>query len=67
MITKCIGTIRRFLEHYADEIHSIVFCVRDVDDEEIYERLLPLYFPRSIEEEKRSASKLRQNIGLNLH
>ncbi|EQC40656.1 hypothetical protein SDRG_01734 [Saprolegnia diclina VS20] len=45
-----LRTVRRFLEHYADDFDLIVFCVDDTHDMLLYATLLPLYFPRSIDE-----------------
>ncbi|KDO18967.1 hypothetical protein SPRG_14804 [Saprolegnia parasitica CBS 223.65] len=45
-----LRTVRRFLEHYADDFDLIVFCLDDTNDMLLYASLLPLYFPRSIDE-----------------
>lgn len=56
-----IRTIRRFLERYEDEVDLIVF-VSDTP-ETVYSRVLPLYFPRTKEEEEFATRALPADIG----
>lgn len=58
-----IRTVRRFLEHFGQGISHVVFCMPKVEDTAIYERTLPLYFPRSVEEENRAVNLLPENTG----
>jgi len=55
------GTIRRFLEHYGDEIDLVVFV--NESSESVYQQVLPLYFPRNAEEEEYAAKALPADIG----
>lgn len=45
-----VGTVRRFLERHGNSLDTVIFVVDKVDLG-IYEVLLPLYFPRSKQEE----------------
>lgn len=45
------GTVRRFLERHGNSLDTVIFVVDKVDLG-IYEVLLPLYFPRSKQEEE---------------
>uniref|UniRef100_K3WWZ1 Macro domain-containing protein n=1 Tax=Globisporangium ultimum (strain ATCC 200006 / CBS 805.95 / DAOM BR144) TaxID=431595 RepID=K3WWZ1_GLOUD len=51
-------TVRRFLEHYRDDFDRVVFCVDSLEDQMIYESILPLYFPRTAEDELKQLSRL---------
>ncbi|KFM82409.1 Protein GDAP2-like protein, partial [Stegodyphus mimosarum] len=57
-----LRTVRRFLEKYGDAIDLVVFVVEDVDVG-IYELLMPLYYPRSKEEQEYALYYLPQGIG----
>eukprot|EP00927_Polykrikos_kofoidii_P060290 TRINITY_DN55303_c0_g1_i1.p1 TRINITY_DN55303_c0_g1~~TRINITY_DN55303_c0_g1_i1.p1 ORF type:complete len:559 (-),score=60.88 TRINITY_DN55303_c0_g1_i1:82-1758(-) len=46
----CLRTIRRCLEKLDHAIDAVVLVARHVREAELYERLLPLYFPRTDEE-----------------
>ncbi|XP_048396911.1 ganglioside-induced differentiation-associated protein 2 isoform X2 [Stegostoma tigrinum] len=61
-LQKLKGTVRRFLEKHGDTIETVVFAVTDLE-EATYVRLMPLYFPRSLEEEKRSLPFLPADVG----
>jgi len=39
--------MRRFLEHWGDGIDTIVIVVANPVDLKLYQRILPLYFPRT--------------------
>lgn len=54
--------VRRFMEKYSQDFELIIFAVEDVDVG-IYELLLPLYFPRSEEEENFATFCLPSDIG----
>lgn len=57
------GTVRRFLEaHYAD-VTRLVLVVDNEADAHIYERLLPLYCPRTPEEEQAARDLLPVDTG----
>lgn len=57
-----LGTVRRFLEKYGGAVDLVVFAVEDVDVG-IYELLMPLYYPRSKEEEEYALYYLPKDIG----
>lgn len=57
-----LGTVRRFLEKYGAAVDLVVFAVEDVDVG-IYELLMPLYYPRSKEEEEYALYYLPKDIG----
>lgn len=54
-------TVRRFLEKFSD-IELVVFSAENAD-EAIYKNVMPLYFPRSKEEEEYVLNKLPDDIG----
>eukprot|EP00033_Pygsuia_biforma_P001525 GCRY01001720.1.p1 GENE.GCRY01001720.1~~GCRY01001720.1.p1 ORF type:complete len:312 (-),score=32.34 GCRY01001720.1:210-1145(-) len=55
-------TIRRFLEKYPKP-HKVIICLENDVDDKAYRAVLPMYFPRSIEEARSAASLLPENIG----
>ncbi|XP_053089940.1 ganglioside-induced differentiation-associated protein 2 isoform X2 [Pangasianodon hypophthalmus] len=55
-------TVRRFLENHGESIEAVVFAVSDTE-EAVYRKLLPLYYPRSKEEERASLPLLPADIG----
>ncbi|XP_053561743.1 ganglioside-induced differentiation-associated protein 2 [Bombina bombina] len=57
-----LRTVRRFLETHGAALEKVVFAVRE-QEEDTYRRLLPLYFPRSFDEERSSLPNLPQDIG----
>lgn len=57
-----LRTVRRFLEVHGDSIEKVVFAVTD-QEEPTYLKLMPLYFPRSLEEETASLPHLPRDIG----
>ncbi|KAG8192420.1 hypothetical protein JTE90_017954 [Oedothorax gibbosus] len=57
-----LRTVRRFLEKYGGAVDLVVFAVEDVDVG-IYELLMPLYYPRSKEEEEYALYYLPKDIG----
>ncbi|KAJ7317749.1 hypothetical protein JRQ81_003911 [Phrynocephalus forsythii] len=57
-----LRTVRRFLEIHGNTLEKVVFAVSEVE-EPTYQKMLPLYFPRSMEEEKRSLPFLPADIG----
>ncbi|KAM6970204.1 ganglioside-induced differentiation-associated protein 2 isoform 1-T2 [Aplochiton taeniatus] len=57
-----LRTVRRFLESHGESIEAVVFAVTDVE-EPMYWKLLPLYFPRSEEEERASLPLIPADIG----
>ncbi|XP_065907079.1 protein GDAP2 homolog [Dysidea avara] len=56
-----IRTVRRFLEHYSDQVELIVFAVQT--DHRIYSDLLPLYFPRNQKEAEFACVALPSDVG----
>ncbi|KAG7399940.1 hypothetical protein PHYBOEH_007460 [Phytophthora boehmeriae] len=52
-------TVRRCLEHYADDFDRIILCMESFQDEFVYERVLPLYFPRTTREQRESQQELK--------
>ncbi|CAG2057802.1 unnamed protein product, partial [Timema podura] len=57
-----LRTVRRFLDQFGSSLDTVVFVV-DNTDIGIYEVLLPLYFPRSTEEEEVASWQLPSNVG----
>ncbi|OWF51677.1 protein GDAP2 homolog [Mizuhopecten yessoensis] len=57
-----IRTVRRFLEKFGDEVETIVFHCTE-NDMEVYEKVMPLYFPRSSKEEAMASCMLPENVG----
>lgn len=55
-------TVRRFLETHGETFDFVVFAVSDLE-EGVYRNLLPLYFPRSTQEEIGCLSRLPADIG----
>ncbi|XP_064444633.1 ganglioside-induced differentiation-associated protein 2 isoform X3 [Mirounga angustirostris] len=61
-MANALGTVRRFLEIHGETIEKVVFAVSELE-EATYQKLLPLYFPRSLKEECRSLPYLPADIG----
>ncbi|KAJ7404520.1 Ganglioside-induced differentiation-associated protein 2 [Willisornis vidua] len=57
-----LRTVRRFLEIHGETLEKVVFAVSELE-EATYQKLLPLYFPRSLEEELQSLPYLPADIG----
>lgn len=57
-----IRIIRRFLEKFADEIETVIFCCNE-ESIDSYLKILPLYFPRNETEEKVALTQLPLDIG----
>ncbi|XP_076119526.1 ganglioside-induced differentiation-associated protein 2 isoform X1 [Alosa pseudoharengus] len=57
-----LRTVRRFLELHGQSIETVVFAVTDVEWP-VYRKLLPLYYPRSVAEERLSLPLLPADIG----
>ncbi|KAM9343635.1 ganglioside-induced differentiation-associated protein 2 isoform 2-T2 [Pholidichthys leucotaenia] len=57
-----LRTVRRFLEKHGNSIEVVVFTVSDTE-ESVYKKLLPLYYPRSEEEEKACLPLIPADIG----
>ncbi|XP_041857726.1 ganglioside-induced differentiation-associated protein 2 isoform X2 [Melanotaenia boesemani] len=55
-------TVRRFLENHGNSIETVVFAVSETE-ESVYKKLLPLYYPRSEEEEKACLPLIPADIG----
>ncbi|KAJ3592339.1 hypothetical protein NHX12_007466 [Muraenolepis orangiensis] len=55
-------TVRRFLENHVEAAETVVFAVSEVE-EPVYRKLLPLYFPRSEEEERARLPFIPADIG----
>uniref|UniRef100_A0A8D3D8H9 Ganglioside induced differentiation associated protein 2 n=1 Tax=Scophthalmus maximus TaxID=52904 RepID=A0A8D3D8H9_SCOMX len=55
-------TVRRFLESHGNSIDAVVFAVTDAE-ESVYKKLLPLYYPRSADEEKACLPLIPADIG----
>ena len=79
LITMATGTIRRFLEHYGDTIDVVVF-VADSNEvrvriscsiqcqmpplQMVYDKVLPVYFPRTKAEQEWATPIIPADIGL---
>uniref|UniRef100_A0A669QRT7 Ganglioside induced differentiation associated protein 2 n=1 Tax=Phasianus colchicus TaxID=9054 RepID=A0A669QRT7_PHACC len=57
-----LRTVRRFLEVHGETLEKVVFAVSELE-EATYQKLMPLYFPRSLEEEIQSLPYLPADIG----
>ncbi|XP_067402066.1 ganglioside-induced differentiation-associated protein 2 isoform X1 [Emydura macquarii macquarii] len=57
-----LRTVRRFLEIHGETLERVVFAVSELE-QATYQKLLPLYFPRSLEEEYHSLPCLPADIG----
>jgi O-acetyl-ADP-ribose deacetylase (regulator of RNase III) len=57
-----LRVVRKCLNKFADDFELIVFAVEDVDIG-IYDHLMPLYFPRSEQEEEYSTFYLPEDVG----
>ncbi|XP_070794498.1 ganglioside-induced differentiation-associated protein 2 isoform X2 [Pituophis catenifer annectens] len=57
-----LRTVRRFLEIHGETLEKVVFAVSDLE-EPTYQKMLPLYFPRSLAEERESLPLLPEDIG----
>lgn len=57
-----IRTVRRFLEKFGSDFEAIVFVCGD-ENYNAYNSLLPLYFPRSPQEEEDAIHRLPKDIG----
>lgn len=57
-----LRTVRRFLESHGDSMETVVFAVMPAE-EPVYRKLLPLYYPRSEEEERASLPLIPADIG----
>lgn len=55
-------TVRRFLENHGNSIETVVFAVTDTE-EPVFKKLLPLYYPRSEDEEKTFLPLIPADIG----
>ena len=58
-----VRTLRRFLEHYPDNLDVIVLCLSNPVYERAYLSILPQYLPRSDEEAIRMEKKLPADVG----
>ncbi|GAB5356124.1 hypothetical protein AAMO2058_000264100 [Amorphochlora amoebiformis] len=58
-----VRTIRRFLEKYIEKIDTVVLAMDNDIDLAIYNAVMPLYFPRDPNEEKKAVKKLPKDIG----
>ena len=56
-------TIRRYLEKHGSTVDVIVLCIPEANDLDYYEQVLPLYFPRTRQEERKVISQIPANIG----
>eukprot|EP01129_Flabellula_baltica_P011969 TRINITY_DN5337_c0_g1_i1.p1 TRINITY_DN5337_c0_g1~~TRINITY_DN5337_c0_g1_i1.p1 ORF type:complete len:277 (-),score=76.60 TRINITY_DN5337_c0_g1_i1:707-1537(-) len=58
-----IRTVRRFLEHWGEDIDRVIFVAPEPKEYKVYEKILPLYFPRSHAEEKHALEELPRDTG----
>uniref|UniRef100_A0A0L8H9E5 Macro domain-containing protein n=1 Tax=Octopus bimaculoides TaxID=37653 RepID=A0A0L8H9E5_OCTBM len=58
-----IRTVRRFLEKFGSNFETIIFVSADEEVMEVYQQLMPLYFPRNWKEEMEAKNYLPENIG----
>jgi len=62
-VHTALRTVRRFLVNFGDRIACVVFCVEREEDRLSYVEHLPLYFPRTDKELKRSHKELPDDLG----
>jgi len=58
-----IRTVRRFLEKWGEDIEKVIFCMSREEDYNLYQKVMPLYCPRSEEEAKNAHSLLPRDTG----
>eukprot|EP01126_Amoeba_proteus_P004246 TRINITY_DN11429_c0_g1_i1.p1 TRINITY_DN11429_c0_g1~~TRINITY_DN11429_c0_g1_i1.p1 ORF type:complete len:443 (-),score=99.64 TRINITY_DN11429_c0_g1_i1:435-1763(-) len=58
-----VRTVRRFLENFGEGISVVIFCMSDLMELYLYQRILPLYFPRNVREEIYSKTELPRDVG----
>lgn len=58
-----LRTVRRFVDKFGRGIDTIVFCFPDAKSADVYDSLLPLYFPRNPSEEAHAVDALPADIG----
>lgn len=58
-----LRTFRRWLERLEEKMDAIVFVTSREDEVSLFRETMPLYFPRSPEEEKFAVEHLPQDIG----
>lgn len=58
-----IRTVRRFLEHWGEGISMVIFVLQNSSDLKLYQRIMPLYFPRNRKEEQVSKEELPRDTG----
>ncbi|KAI5059339.1 hypothetical protein GOP47_0026104 [Adiantum capillus-veneris] len=58
-----LRTLRRCLDRHRDRISAVVLCLSAVSDLEIYEKLLPFYFPRNRIEEHSASLTVPAHVG----
>mmetsp|Transcript_19345 Transcript_19345/g.28834 ORF Transcript_19345/g.28834 Transcript_19345/m.28834 type:complete len:617 (+) Transcript_19345:42-1892(+) len=58
-----IRTVRRFLESHREGIDAVVFAMNKDADMSVYQQILPLYFPRDLEEQTYAQSALPRYTG----
>ena len=56
-------TIRRYLEKHRETVDAVVLCIPEAQDLDRYEQVLPLYFPRTKEEEQWALKRIPENVG----
>jgi len=58
-----VRTLRRFLEHWGKDIDLIILCVPSNIDFALYNRVLPLYFPRCKQDLLLEKEELPRDVG----
>lgn len=58
-----VRTVRRFLEAHGTSMDKIVFVMNSRDEFEVYSQVIPLYFPRTCDEEIFAEKNLPENVG----
>lgn len=60
---QVIRTVRRFLEKYGNKIDALCFTFANAGEKSAYDTVLPLYFPRTKDEQYRAVSLLPKDVG----
>lgn len=57
------GTIRRFLEHRLEAFDTVILCTERDEDVQIHKILMPVYFPRNVDDIVRNKQLLPDETG----
>uniref|UniRef100_A0A0G4G0Q1 Macro domain-containing protein n=1 Tax=Chromera velia CCMP2878 TaxID=1169474 RepID=A0A0G4G0Q1_9ALVE len=58
-----LRSVRRWMERLGDRVDAVVLVAARPGEKALFRRLMPLYFPRNLEEESKSLRLLPENVG----